>query len=108
MPAKTPPALVRKVRTLRGEGLRQSEIIEQTGLSRSTVGRICRDADRDQAIEASPAASLSENEVAALRVLIKAYIRSGTCPKCGERYICVEDQVKVTCGGCGRQLTFRG
>ncbi len=120
MPASIPPFQQRQIAALREQGLRVQDIAKQVRVSRHTVSRYVKHLDQGKALRKSPAASLTADEIRALRALlarvddldrIGVIARSlaeahdtYTCARCGIQVTYLQGQSTVNCPRCYESL----
>jgi DNA-directed RNA polymerase subunit RPC12/RpoP len=98
MPARIPPATVKRIDALRAEGKRACQIAAELGIHRQTAAAYCAQADRAIDVRATPAARLTEEAVTDL-VDLAQQLRQDPC-MCGERILSLAGQLLAVCPKC--------
>ncbi len=85
-----------KIKNMHEEGRRQKDIAAALGIARCTVARYVQEIEAEVEVQRSPAATLTDREVARLRFLART-VHELSCPNCDREFIA---QVATHQGDC--------
>ena len=103
MPAKISKPTRKRIQEMYRGGARKTAIAAELGISRDTVARYTAAVDRELELGDAPAAVLTEDDVAALRVLAQM-VRKGACATCQKDMWYLRWSRMLLCDRCGAEL----